>query len=159
MTEWDLTYDVNVKGLMRCCKAVTPIFREKRQGKIVNVSSVSGRMATPGLIHYAASKAAVNNLSKTLAIEMARYNVNVNTVCPGWIWTPIYNESQDVKALAEKMGKTPREFFQGIVEENCPLKREQTEADIANVILFLSSDAAQNITGQAINVDGGAYMS
>lgn len=159
LESWDLAYEVNVKGIVNCCKAALDIFMPKKAGKIVNVSSVSGRKPTPGLVHYAASKAAVNNLSQTLAQEVARFNINVNVVCPGWIWTPIYNESESVKQLAKKLGKTPREFFLDMVDRYCPLKREQTEEDIANVILFLSSEAARNITGQAINVDGGSVMS
>lgn len=159
LESWDLAYEVNVKGIVNCCKAVLNIFQAKKSGKIINVSSVSGRKPTPGLIHYAASKAAVNNLSQTLAEEVARYNINVNVVCPGWIWTPIYNESESVRQMAKKLGKTPREFFLSMVDRYCPLKREQTEEDIANVILFLSSEAARNITGQSINVDGGSLMS
>ncbi|MBU1195266.1 MAG: SDR family oxidoreductase [Proteobacteria bacterium] len=159
LESWDLAYEVNVKGIVNCCKAALDIFVPKKAGKIVNVSSVSGRKPTPGLIHYAASKAAVNNLSQTLAQEVARFNINVNVVCPGWIWTPIYDESEPVKQMAQKLGKTPREFFLDMVDRYCPLKREQTEEDIANVILFLSSEAARNITGQAINVDGGSVMS
>lgn len=158
-TDWDITYAVNVKGIINCCKAVTKTFSTRQSGKIVNVASISGRRATPGLIHYAASKAAAINATQTLAAEMARFNVNVNAVCPGWIWTPIYNESEDLKEMAQKMGQTPRELFLDIVKKECPLRREQTEEDIANVILFLSSESARNITGQSINVDGGAVMS
>ncbi|MFC1884095.1 SDR family NAD(P)-dependent oxidoreductase [Thermodesulfobacteriota bacterium] len=158
-SEWDMTYKVNLRGTAYCCKAVFEIFRKQKHGRIVNVASISGRMPTPGLTHYAASKAGVINLTQSLASEMARYSVNVNAVCPGWIWTPIYNESKPLQELAEKMDTTPREVFLGMVERFCPLKREQTEEDIANVILFLASDASKNITGQSINVDGGAVMS
>jgi NAD(P)-dependent dehydrogenase (short-subunit alcohol dehydrogenase family) len=158
-SEWDLTYKVNLRGTAYCCKAVFDIFKKKKYGKIINVASISGRMPTPGLTHYAASKAGVINLTQSLASEMARYNVNVNAVCPGWIWTPIYNESRSLQRLAEKAGSTPRDMFLGLVERFCPLKREQTEEDIANVILFLASEASRNITGQSINVDGGAVMS
>jgi NAD(P)-dependent dehydrogenase (short-subunit alcohol dehydrogenase family) len=108
---------------------------------------------------YAASKAAVLNLTRSLASEMAKYSVNVNAVCPGWIWTPIYSESGPFQQYAEKFGSTPREAFLGMVKNYCPLQREQTVEDIANAILFLASEAAKNITGQAINVDGGAVMS
>ena len=159
VSEWDLTYQVNVKGTVNCCRAVYPFFKSQRAGKIINVASIAGRMPTVGLIHYAASKAAVINLTQTLAAELAPHNINVNAVCPGWIWTPIYNESEDLVKLAEKQGITPREVFLQMVKNRCPLQREQTEDDIANTILFLASEAAKNITGQAINVDGGAVMS
>jgi NAD(P)-dependent dehydrogenase (short-subunit alcohol dehydrogenase family) len=159
LSEWDLTYQVNVKGTVNCCRAVYPIFRDQKAGKIINVASVAGRMPAVGLIHYAASKAAVINLTQTLAAELAPHNINVNAVCPGWIWTPIYNESEDLARRAEKQGITPREAFLKIVKTRCPMQREQTEEDIANTILFLASEAAKNITGQSINVDGGAVMS
>ncbi len=116
-------------------------------------------MPASGMTPYAASKAAVLNLTRSLASEMAGYNVNVNAVCPGWIWTPIYSESGPFQQYAEKFGSTPREVFLGMVKSFCPLKREQTVEDIANAILFLASEAAKNITGQAVNVDGGAVMS
>ncbi len=158
-SEWDRTYQVNVKGTVNCCRAVYPFFKNQKAGKIINVASIAGRMPTKGLIHYAASKAAVINLTQTLAAELAPHNINVNAVCPGWIWTPIYNESEDLVRLADKQGITPREAFLHMVKTRCPLQREQTEEDIANAILFLSSEAAKNITGQSINVDGGAVMS
>jgi meso-butanediol dehydrogenase/(S,S)-butanediol dehydrogenase/diacetyl reductase len=158
-SDWDLTYQVNVKGTVNACRAVYPFFKDQRAGKIINVASVAGRMPAVGLIHYAASKAAVINLTQTLAAELAPYNINVNAVCPGWVWTPIYNESEDLVKLAEKQGITPREVFMHMVKTRCPLQREQTEEDIANTILFLASEAARNITGQSINVDGGAVMS
>ncbi|MCF8026486.1 MAG: SDR family oxidoreductase [Desulfobacteraceae bacterium] len=157
--EWDRAYQVNLKGTANCCRSVFGIFRKQKHGRIINVASVAGRMPTPGLTHYAASKAAVINLTQSLASEMARYNVNVNAVCPGWIWTPIYSQSRAMRDYAEKLGTTPREAFVSMVESLCPLKREQTEEDIANVILFLSSRVSKNITGQSINVDGGAVMS
>jgi len=159
LSEWDLTYQVNVKGTVSCCRAVYPFFKNQRSGKIINVASIAGRMPTVGLIHYAASKAAVINFTQSLAAELAPYNINVNAVCPGWIWTPIYNESEDLVRLAEKQGITPREAFLQMVKARCPLQREQSEEDIANTILFLASEAAKNITGQSINVDGGAVMS
>jgi len=158
-TDWDLTYQVNVKGTVNCCCAVYPFFKGQRSGKIINVASVAGRMPAKGLIHYAASKAAVINLTQTLAAELAPYNINVNAVCPGWIWTPIYSESENLVSVAEKQGITPREVFLQMVKTRCPMQREQTEEDIANTILFLASEAAKNITGQSINVDGGAVMS
>jgi len=157
--EWDVTYRVNLKGTANCCKAVYGYLKEQKHGKIINVSSAAGRMPAPGMTPYAASKAAVLNLTRSLASEMAKYSVNVNAVCPGWIWTPIYSDSGPFQQYAEKFGSTPREVFLGMVKNYCPLQREQTVEDIANAILFLASEAAKNITGQAINVDGGAVMS
>lgn len=157
-SEWDRTYQVNLRGSANCCKAVFGHFRKQKHGKIINVASVAGRMPAPGMIPYAASKAGVVSLTQSLASELARYNVNVNAVCPGWVWTPIYSQSKPLQEHAEKMGATPRDAFLSMVEAMCPLKREQTQEDMANAILFLASEAAKNITGQSIHVDGGAVM-
>jgi len=158
VSEWDLTYQVNLKGTVNCCRAVYEIFKKRKSGKIINIASISGQIPTPGLIHYGASKAGVISLTQNLALELAPYNVNVNAVCPGWIWTPLYSEGQDLVQLAQKRGTTPRKMFEDIIRKMCPMQREQTEADVANAILFLASEAARSITGQSLNVDGGAVM-
>ncbi len=156
--QWDITYNVNLKGQVFCCQAVYDIFRDQRHGKIVNVSSVAGKIPTPTIPHYGASKAASVSLTRSLAYDMARFNVNVNGVCPGWIWTPIYTENPALDRRAAKDNLTTREIFDKTVKRMVPFRREQTEADIAYVIMFLCSEAARNITAQNINVDGGAVI-
>lgn len=156
--QWDITYNVNLKGQVFCCQAVYDIFRKQGHGKIVNVSSVAAKIPTPAIPHYGASKAASVSLTRSLAHDMARFNVNVNGVCPGWIWTPIYSENPSLDKRAAKAGLTTREMFDNTVKRMVPFRREQTEADIAYTIMFLCSEAARNITAQNINVDGGAVM-
>jgi meso-butanediol dehydrogenase/(S,S)-butanediol dehydrogenase/diacetyl reductase len=156
--QWDITYNVNLKGQVFCCQAVYDIFRDQRHGKIVNVSSVAGKIPTPTIPHYGASKAASVSLTRSLAYDMARFNVNVNGVCPGWIWTPIYTENPALDRRAAKDNLTTREIFDKTVKRMVPFRREQTEADIAYAIMFLCSEAARNITAQNINVDGGAVI-
>jgi len=156
--QWDITYNVNIKGQVFCCQAVYDIFRKQTHGKIVNVSSAAGKIATPTIPHYGASKAASVSLTRSLAYKMAKYNVNVNGVCPGWIWTPIYSENEYIDKRAAKLNSTAREMFDKTVKKMVPLRREQTEEDIAYTIMFLCSEAAKNITAQNINVDGGAVL-
>jgi NAD(P)-dependent dehydrogenase (short-subunit alcohol dehydrogenase family) len=156
--QWDLTYQVNLRGQVYCCQAIYDIFKEQKRGKIVNVSSVAGKMAAPTVAHYAASKASSISFTRSLAHDMAAFNVNVNGVCPGWIWTPIYSENKHMSDRAEKMNLTSRQIFDAMIKALVPLKREQTEQDVAFAILFLCSEAARNITAQNINIDGGAVF-
>ena len=156
--QWDITYNVNLKGQVLCCQAVYNIFRNQNHGKIVNVSSVAGKIATSAIPHYGASKAASISLTRSLAYDMAKYNVNVNGVCPGWIWTPIYSENPYLDKRMAKSNLTTREMFDNTIKRLVPLRREQTEEDIAFTIMFLCSEAAKNITAQNINVDGGAIL-
>lgn len=159
--DWDTSYKVNVRGTFYCCKAVYDLFIKQGHGKIVNMASIAGKTGAAAIPHYSASKAAVINLTQTLARELAPYGINVNCVCPGLIYTSIW------KGLGYLMGKnypkvfadmSPREVFLATIDKMVPMKREQTEEDIANAAMFLCSDAAKNITAQALNVCGGAEI-
>ena len=156
--QWDLTYKINLRGQVYCCQAIYDIFKEQKHGKIVNVSSVAGKMAVAQLPHYGASKAASISFTRSLAYDMAPFNVNANGVCPGWIWTPIYNQNPIFDAKAAKMNLTARQIFDAMIQHLVPLKREQTEEDVACAIMYLCCEAAKNITAQNINVDGGAVF-
>lgn len=91
-SDWDLTIDVNLKGVFFCIQAVIPLFKEQKRGKIINISSVAGRRGIAFLAPYAASRAGVISLTQSVAQYLAPYNVNVNAVCPGIIWTPMWEE-------------------------------------------------------------------
>jgi NAD(P)-dependent dehydrogenase (short-subunit alcohol dehydrogenase family) len=159
--DWDTSYETILRGTFHCCKSSYNYFKEKKQGKIVNIASIAGYTGSSGLPHYAAAKAGVINFTQTLGRELAPFNINVNAVNPGIIYTPIWQN------LAVVFGKnfpevyknmTPREIFLAVITKVIPMKREQTEADIANMVMFLASDEAKNITSQAINVDGGVEL-
>ena len=136
--------------------------KQNRSGSIVNISSVAGRLATLTSIPYGVSKAGIINLTQAHALELAPYNINVNAVCPGMIWTDMWNR------IATQWLHTPNKISQGAndqeevfkkaIQARTPLGREQTPEDIANAVTFLASDAAINITGQALNVNGGSHM-
>ena len=157
--DWDLTIDVNLKGVFLCNRAVVPYFIKQRNGKIINVSSVAGRQGNEILVHYAASKAGVINFTQGVAKYMARYNVNVNTICPGIIYTPMWARGARIMAKAhpafKDTGISPEEAFKAIVQSMIPFGREQTAEDIGRAAVFLASEEAKEITGQALNVCGG----
>jgi len=156
--DWDLVQSVNLKGVFLCVRAAAPHFKTQKQGKIINIASVAGRQGVGDfLFHYAASKAGVISLGQSLALQFAPYNVNVNTVCPGIIWTPMWAEGVEVLKSSNPALKEadPQTVFQNIVQSQIPLKRVQMPEDIGNAVVFFASDEAREITGQALNVCGG----
>jgi NAD(P)-dependent dehydrogenase (short-subunit alcohol dehydrogenase family) len=157
---WDRTIDVNLKGVFLCVRAAIPHFKKQQRGKIINLSSAAGREGRDMLPIYGASKAGVINLSQALALQLAPHNINVNTICPGLIWTPMWAGGVDFmkKARPELKDVPPEVAFNLMVQNNVPLKRAQTPEDMGELAVFLASDAAKEITGQAINVDGGMQL-
>jgi NAD(P)-dependent dehydrogenase (short-subunit alcohol dehydrogenase family) len=151
--DWDLVIGVNAKGIFLCSKAVIPHMMERKSGRIVNISSISGKNGYPGQGVYGTSKFAAIGLTQVLARELAKYNITVNAVCPGIIYTKMWEYLSSLRA--EEMGLTPDEAFEKITTERIPLGRPQSPEDIGNLVVFLASDEAGNITGQSINVDGG----
>jgi len=159
--DWDFIFDVNVKGIFLCCKAVAPYMMKQKSGKIVNIASISGKSggaahAAIGFSAYVASKFAVVGFTQNLAKEMAPYNVNVNAVCPGFVLTDM--QDYITVTLAKRAGLSPEEFIAKKVAELIPLGRPQTPEDVGNLVVFLVSERARNITGAAVNVDGGMDM-
>lgn len=142
--DWDIVLDTNAKGVFNFTKAVTRQMISQKQGKIVNISSVVGITGNAGQSNYAASKAAVIGFTKSIAKELASRNINVNCIAPGYIDTD----------MTSKLNDTVK---QGILEA-VPLKRIGDGSDIANAVMFLSSDEAGYITGQTLCVDGGMVM-
>lgn len=160
--DWEFTYDINVKGVFYCCKSVYNLFAQQNHGKIVNIASLAGKKASPMLMPYSAQKASVISITESMCEELGALNINVNAVCPGYVYTPIWEKgSKGIKEQFSKMlgfpdEMTPRQVFDAIVESTTPMKRAQTEKDMANTVLFLCSEEAKNINGQSINVSGGA---
>ena len=137
--------EVNLKGTFNCCKAVVEIMRQQGYGKIVNISSIAGKMgditSAPG---YGSSKAGMDALTKTLARQFARYGINVNGVAPNAIETEM---------SAQWSEERRREVIASI-----PLGRLGKPEDVAEAVLFLASDRASFITGEILDVNGGALM-
>jgi NAD(P)-dependent dehydrogenase (short-subunit alcohol dehydrogenase family) len=144
MDEWNRLMNVNVNGTMICCKHVGPIFKEKKQGKIINLSSIRGiRGYTGGNVGYCATKGAVELITKCLAIEWAPYNINVNALGPALIITPGTIHIQKDPARAEAYKKL------------VPLGRLAFPEDCIGACVFLASKASDYITGHTVYVDGG----
>mgnify|MGYP001184156376 FL=1 len=167
--DWDNTYDVNVIGMVNSADAVVDHMKIKEYGKIINIASHGGRKPRGlGDIHrgnvqtpYLVSKAAVIQYTHLLAIELGSYNINVNAVCPGVIWTPIWEAIaiNHIEQNPNLKNKTPKEVFDEFaVKARTPLGREQTPEDIGKTVAFFASEESSEITGQALNVNGGATL-
>ncbi|MEK7643721.1 MAG: SDR family oxidoreductase [Patescibacteria group bacterium] len=160
--DWEMNYQVNLRGLARATQAVVPYMKQAKYGKIINIASNAGRGGNKDHIPsaYGATKAAVINLTQTNALDLAPYNINVNCVCPGIIWTPMLEIiGARLSALSgETKGLTPEEVFAWQAKTRVPLGRGQTGEDVGNMTAFLVSELAKNITGQSINVNGGIRM-
>lgn len=146
---WDKVFAVNTKGTFNCCQAVIPTMMKKRYGKIVNMGSIDG--IRPGIMpgrsgygnaHYCSSKAAVITFTKCLAAEMAPYNVNVNAISPGWV--------------ATETAKSAGRFEEGL--KHVPLGRSTDPLEVAQLILFLVSEAASFMTGENVVFSGGCIL-
>jgi NAD(P)-dependent dehydrogenase (short-subunit alcohol dehydrogenase family) len=142
---WDKTININLKGPFLCSQAVGRQMIKQRHGKIINIASTAATVTTPLLCAYAASKGGVLLLTRALAGEWGKYNINVNAVSPGLTETDI------IKGVA---AKAPPGYFEGRVKR-IPLKRLNQPQDIANTVLFLASSESDNISGESILVDGG----
>lgn len=141
--EWDKTLNINLKGAFFCSQRVGRVMIKQQGGKIINIGSLQGEMVLPLRAAYAASKGGLKQFTKSMAVEWAKYNINVNVVAPAFVRTPMTE-----KALADP-------FWYNVVKSNTPLGRPAEAEEIADVVLFLASDAASYITGQTIVVDGG----
>jgi meso-butanediol dehydrogenase/(S,S)-butanediol dehydrogenase/diacetyl reductase len=157
LEDWELTYRVNLLGIWIMSRAVVPHFRANGGGKIVNIASIAGRRGGGLHPHYSASKAGAISITQSLAADLGRHNINVNAVCPGLIRTNMWQSLESMVGQARGL-EGPAAMFDQYIATNCPLRREQTPEDIGMAVAFFASDDAKNITGQALNVDGGLTM-
>ena len=157
--DWDFNMSVNAKGIFLCSQAEVRYFlrqgRRDRTRSIVNTASMAGKKAAPLLAHYSASKFAVIGFTQALALETAADGIRVNAVCPGYVRTSM--QEREVVWEANLRGITPEEVRQDYLRA-IPLGRLEEPEDVARVVVFLLSDRAAYMTGQAINVTGGSIM-
>lgn len=142
--DWDRVINVNLKGYFLYNKLAAGLFKDQRYGKIVNITSINGLRGKFGQTNYSASKGGEIALTKALAKELGKFNVNVNAIAPGMVMT-------------EMAKKIPAEFLNKALDETV-LGRIAEPEDIANVVSFLCSDLSRHITGEVIKVDGGQYI-
>ena len=145
--DWDAVIDTHLKGTFLCAQTAQKLMVEQKSGKMVFLSSVSA-LGNRGQTNYSAAKAGLQGMARTLAIELGRYNINVNAVAPGFV------ETRMTQATAERMGVN-WEDFKKAAADNTPLRRTGKPEDIASVIAFLCSEDSSFVTGQTIYVRGG----
>jgi 3-oxoacyl-[acyl-carrier protein] reductase len=142
--QWDTVINVNLKGYFNYNKAAAQIFKDQKGGKIVNISSINGLRGKFAQTNYSASKGGEIAMSKALARELGKFNVNVNVVAPGLVMT-------------DMMEKIPAEFKNAALAETV-LGRFATPDEVSHIVAFLCSDRSQHITGEVIKIDGGQYI-
>jgi 3-oxoacyl-[acyl-carrier protein] reductase len=142
--DWDQVLDTNLRGVFLMTRAAGKVMMRQRSGRIINISSTAGAMGNPGQANYSAAKAGVMGFTKSVARELAHWNVLVNAVAPGLIDTD----------MAASIPSSAREALL----QHVPLKRIGVAAEVAEVVRFLAGDGATYVTGQTIHVNGGLYM-
>jgi NAD(P)-dependent dehydrogenase (short-subunit alcohol dehydrogenase family) len=153
--EWERAFRINVIGSISMAKAVLPAMKERKQGSIVFVSSLSARNADIELGAYSAAKAALLSVARTMAREWGGYGIRVNSVAPGHVWGP--NLQWYFDFLAKEQDRSP-EAVKAEIDALSPLNKIATSEEIAKAILFLASDLSSGMTGQTIDVNAGAWM-
>jgi 3-oxoacyl-[acyl-carrier protein] reductase len=143
--EWDRVMGVNVRGIFLCCKAVFPTMRDKKYGKIVNISSSRFWEGAPNRLHYTTSKAGVIGLTRALSREVGEHGITVNAITPGY-------------TLSETQQATSSGNYLAVHSQGRAMGREQYPEDLVGAVMFLSSAASDYMTGQTVNVDGGKSM-
>lgn len=144
--EWDKVVDTNLKGVFFCAQAVARVMKEQKYGKIINISSLAGVKGSNAMAPYCASKAGVINLTRALAKEWARFNINVNAIAPGYIQTSLNEE------------ELSNESFRNKLLSELPIKRLGELDDLAGTVALLASEASAYMTGQTIIIDGGRLI-
>jgi meso-butanediol dehydrogenase/(S,S)-butanediol dehydrogenase/diacetyl reductase len=156
--EWDRMHDVNGSGVFFCSQEVgRHMVARGGGGKIINNASMAGKRGgnAPYLAHYVYTKFGVIGLTQAMAKELAPYGITVNAVCPGYVATPM--QARELVWEGKLRNMTPEQVFQSYIDDT-PLGRIESADDIAKVVTFLASSDADFITGEAINVNGGAFM-
>jgi NAD(P)-dependent dehydrogenase (short-subunit alcohol dehydrogenase family) len=158
--DWDQAFQVNVKSVFFMSKAIAPVFIAKKSGRIINIASIAGPLAALTMPPYSVAKGGVITLTRIVAKELAPYGVTVNAICPGILWTSFWQKTAQYMADTNPayQGMSARQVFENRVAALVPMKCEQTPEDIGHAAVFLASDEARYITGQALMVDGGAVI-
>nr|WP_294503909.1 3-hydroxybutyrate dehydrogenase [uncultured Rhodopila sp.] len=150
---WDQIIAINLSGVFHGIKAAVPGMKAKGWGRIINVASAHGLVASPQKAAYVAAKHGVLGLTKVTAIELANSGITVTAICPGWVLTPLVEKQ--LHARMERDGKTLEQVTHELVSEKQPMVKFTTPEQVGGLALFLCSDAASTITGVPLSIDGG----
>ncbi|MBD3308326.1 glucose 1-dehydrogenase [candidate division KSB3 bacterium] len=153
---WDMLMTLNLKGVFLCTQAVMTSMIERQYGRVVNIASMAGKTGEPFTSPYCATKFGVIGFTQSVALEVGKYNVTINAVCPGPVDTELIRQS--VAQSAKIKGMTPEDFLQEFFIAPTPLGRIAKPLDVARAVSFLASDEAEFITGSTLNVSGGREM-
>jgi len=146
LKDWEETIRINLTGTFLFTKAVIPLMKKNKFGRIINITSTAGQRGEANYSHYASSKGGVISFTKSMATELGPYNITTNSVAPGWVYTDMTSDELSDNKYRKK------------VEEDIPLKRIASAEDIAGPVLFLASDLARHINGEILNVNGGSIL-
>jgi NAD(P)-dependent dehydrogenase (short-subunit alcohol dehydrogenase family) len=155
LASWSRHFEVNVTGPFLCMRAVVPSMRERGSGSIITIASTAGRIGAPYTCAYTASKHAAVGLTRAMASELGSTGVRVNAVCPTYVRTELIRRA--IARIVEATGRTAEEAEQALIDQT-PLGRLLDPAEVAEAVVFLASDAAAAITGQALVIDGGGIQ-
>ena len=152
---WHKSLDVMLTGSLHCARAMIPDMKETGWGRIVNISSVMAYIAYGEDVGYCTAKAGLLGLTRSLAVELGKYNINVNAICPGHIRTPMLDAT--AKHVEQRDGVSSEQFYEELIG-TIPKGRLGEVKDIASLVSFLCSEDADHITGQSLHVNGGSYL-
>lgn len=156
LEKWNLLISIMLTGSFLCSKATIPYLKKNKWGRIINISSIHGKEASPFKAAYVSAKHGVIGLSKVMALELAEHNVTVNTICPGFVDTPLMRAQ--VAKQAELNNMTEEKVISDIMLKPASIKKFTTVDQIASMVSFFISEDASTITGEAFNMTGGWGM-
>jgi 3-hydroxybutyrate dehydrogenase len=151
--KWDLIIAINLSSSFHLCKAALPLMKAKGWGRVINISSAHGLVASPDKVAYVSAKHGLIGMTKVIALEHANDGITSNAICPGWVLTPLVAKQIADRAAANKTTVASEE--EKLLEEKQPMHKFTTPEDLGALAVFLCSEAAHTITGAAYNMDGG----
>ena len=151
--KWDAVLAINLSGAFHAIRAAVPGMKKRGFGRIINVASAHGLVASPYKAAYVAAKHGIVGLTKVVALELAELGITANAVCPGYVWTPLVEKQIDDQAKAHKISR--EKVVRDVLLSKQPNKRFATVEELGAITVFLCSDAASSVTGTSISVDGG----
>jgi len=153
--QWDETFNVNLRGAFLCCRAIVPVMIKQGHGKIINISSTAAKKPLANRTPYVATKMGLIGFTRALAVELGKFNINVNAICPGPVEGP--RIEMVIDQVAEKEGVSREVIRQRFLSQS-PLNSLISAEDVAKLAVFLASEDSNKMTGQDLNIDAGAVM-